>query len=406
MADDAGSGQQANEGKDNLMARHGRQAGCLTRKGKVWIFRYREERFKADRSTLTVHRSVSFGAVNRQEATRLRDDYIRRHGLAGNRPKAAMTLNEFWGLYFEPQIVSKKRPNTQKLYAHLFRNHLSPYFGTMKLSDITRYDVQAFVTRKVREGYSPQTIAHLRECLSKALGTAVLWGWLDDNAAKGVTMPRMERQRAARVLSPDEIAKVIEALREPARTMFALGVLLGLRVGELLGLQASDVDLDAGILYVRRSVCRGEIGPTKTACSERRFPLPPMVTDLLRDYLAHRTVQSVWLFPTREGNCHNDRTLFVRYVAPVIGKLGIPHFSWHSMRHTFLTYNGNVGVAMPVLQSLAGHTNAQTTLRYMQAFTDQKRDAIEQWARELFPTVPACWQSGRNSDGQVAHSTR
>jgi integrase len=156
----------------------------------------------------------------------------------------------------------------------------------------------------------------------------------------------------------------------------------------LLGLKLGDVDLERGILSVRRSVSRNEIGPTKTPGSERRFPLPEPIDHLIRAHLATRNVQSEWLFPTLKGNRHNDRTLFLRYVQPTIRLLKLPHFSWHSMRHTFLTYNGVDGVAMPVLQSLAGHTDAQTTLGYIDPLSEHKRAALERWVKQLFPFVP------------------
>jgi transposase len=113
-----------------------------------------------------------------------------------------------------------------------------------------------------------------------------------------------------------------------------------------------DEDFNHGVLYVRRSVPGSEIGPTKTPGGERRFPLSSPIGRLIRGYLAGRKVQAEWFFPTRKGNRHNDRTLFRRYVQPTIERLRLPHFSWHSTRHTFLTYNGVEGVGMPLLPSL------------------------------------------------------
>lgn len=387
------------------MARRHFQTGCLTKKGNVWVFRYREFHLQAEGTIRTVHKSISFGRVTRTEAVRAKDEFLRKHCLEGNRPKAAMTVDDFWTRYFQPQIVQKKRLNTQKLYGHLYRKHIGPYLGGRKLCDLCRYDIQEFVSIKQVAGYSPQTIAHLRNALSKMLGTAVLWRWLDENPTKGVTLPRMERKRIPRVLTFDEIGELSKVLREPARTVFVLGVLLGLRIGELLGLKVEDVDLERDILYVRRSVSRSEIGPTKTPGSERRFPLPSLIGHLIRQYLTSRRVQSEWLFPTRKGNRHNDRTLFLKHVQPAIRRLKLPHFSWHSLRHTFLTYNGNEGVAMPVLQSLAGHTDAQTTLGYIDPFTEHKRAALEQWAKQLFPFVPSLRASDRIAEvgGSVSY---
>lgn len=378
------------------MTRRHHQSGCLIKKGSVWVFRYREFHIQADSSIQSVHKSVSFGRVARSEAVRAKDEFLRKHGLDGNRPKAAMTVEDFWTRYFQQQILEKKRLATQKLYRNLYGKHIGPHFGGRQLSDLSRYDVQEFVSMKQAAGYAPQTLAHLRNVMSKMLGTAVLWGWIEENPTKGVTLPRMERRRVPRVLTLEEIGKLAEALREPARTVFVLGILTGLRIGELLGLKLEDVDLERGILSVRRSVSRNEIGPTKTPGSERRFPLPEPIDHLIRAHLATRSVQSEWLFPTQKGNRHNDRTLFLRYVQPTIRLLKLPHFSWHSMRHTFLTYNGVDGVAMPVLQSLAGHTDAQTTLGYIDPLNEHKRAALERWVKQLFPFVPSLRGSKRN----------
>ncbi|MGH9326463.1 MAG: AAA domain-containing protein [Terriglobia bacterium] len=78
----------------------------------------------------------------------------------------------------------------------------------MKLSGLEQRDLA-----NVRA--APQTLVHLRNVMSKMLGTAVLWGWIEDNPTKGVTLPRMERRRVPRVLTLEEIGKLAEALRSP-----------------------------------------------------------------------------------------------------------------------------------------------------------------------------------------------
>jgi integrase len=375
------------------MARRHFQTGCLTKKGRSWVFRYREYQIGADGTVQSVHRSVSLGAIKRQEAIRASEDIQREQSLRGERPKAAMTLREFWENHFEPQIIRKKRTNTRKAYAVAFNKHIRPAFGEKKLCDITRFEVQQFISQKQTEGYSPQTIAHFRELLSAGFRAAELWGWVDGNPCRGVTLPQMRRLRTPRVLSLEEIDKVWKELREPARTIFALGVSLGLRIGEALGLKVEDVDLQAGTLCVKRSVCRGEEGPTKTPQSTREYPLPAQIVDLLNDYLAQRKVESEWLFPTEVGTFHNDRNLYIRYLEPAIKNARVPCFSWHSMRHTFLTYNGQ-RVSMPILQALVGHTKAQTTLKYIRTFEHEKRAALDVWAHELFPN---CSRTGQKT---------
>jgi integrase len=77
-----------------------------------------------------------------------------------------------------------------------------------------------------------------------------------------------------------------------------------------------------------------------------------------------------------------------RHLWPACVRLGIRRFGWHSLRHTFSTYNGNAGVAVPVLQSLRGHASGETTMVCTHALENVKRKAVETLAGILFPNVP------------------
>jgi integrase len=371
------------------MARRRWQAGCIFKRSKNWILRYREDVLNPDGSIRRKHRSLVLGPLQtKSEAHRAAEAYLQPLNGNSRRPVAAISLTDFWQNHFARDILPTLKKNTRLLYTNLFSNHVQPMFGKVPICELTQPEIQHLITLKQQAGYSTQTLAHIRNLSGKVLGTALSWGWVRENAARGVKLPPMQRRRQARVLTPEEIAKLAHALREPARTVVLLGVLTGLRIGELLGLRVEDVDFDTSTLHVRRSVCRGEIGTPKTPGSEREIPLPRQVTDLLKTYLAIRPTVSEWLFPTSIGTFQNDRTLFLRQVQPVTRELGPPHFSWHSLRHTFSTHSGNNGVPIPVLQSILGHASAKTTMVYTHPLQDAQRQAVEKLAGVLFPLVP------------------
>jgi integrase len=95
-----------------------------------------------------------------------------------------------------------------------------------------------------------------------------------------------------------------------------------------------------------------------------------------------------WVFPSEARTPYHDRNLMRRAIKPVCKGLEIAAFGWHSLRHTFSTYNGNIGVPMPVLQSLLGHAHAETTMLYTHPFESAQREAVEQLTTILFPNVP------------------
>lgn len=383
-------GAWRNTGERGLpVARPRYQKGCVFQRGRVYVLRYREDYIKPDGTIGRRQPSVVLGSfLRKKEALRAADIVLRPLNSGAVRPQSAITLNDFWHLYFVPEMLPTLKFSTGKMYVSLANKHLLPYFGEQRLSDIQRVQVQHFVIEKQPQGYSVQTLSHLRDLLSKILETAKSWGWLQENVARGVKLPPMERVRKARVLTVAEIAKLLEALTEPVRTMFFLGLGLGLRIGELLPLRIADLDLGAGLLYVRRDFYRGHLQTPKTARSERQFELPLLLVNVLKQYLENRKRQSDLLFPSSAGNCFDDRNLIRREIQPVCDRLGIPRFSWHTLRHTFSTIAENNRVPISAIQSLLGHTSPSTTMLYTHAQDDAKQAALAQVCGVLFPNVP------------------
>ena len=379
------------------MARRRYQRGCLFKRGMNWILRYREDVLDADGNPLRVHRSAMLGQFSgKKKAWQEAERRLQSLNHGAHQPQSTITLHDFWTCYFEPEIVPTVKFSTRRLYRSLAGKHLLPAFGRERLNEIARVQVQQFIGQKQRQGYSTQTLRHLRNLLSKLFGTAISWGWLDHNAAKDLKLPPMERKRQARVLTLDEINRLVQALTEPARTIFVLGLLTGLRVGELLALRTEDIDFQVATVYVRRAVYCGQVGTTKTSEGTRTIPLAAGLVCLLRNYLVNTGITSAWLFPSRAGTPCHDRNLLLRNIWPVCDRLSIPRFGWHSLRHTFTTYGGNSGVPMPVMQSLLGHTSAEMTMLYTHPLRDAQRKAVERLAEILFPNVPTFAVAGKN----------
>ena len=381
---------RVNKGKEFSLTRRRYQKGCLVKKGKNWVLRFREDMLNPDGTVGRIHRSVVLGALRTKgEAQRAADACLRKINDGSREPQSTITLNDFWNAYFEPEILPTLKYSTQNLYRLLSAKHLLPTLGDHRLCDLSRLHIQQFIGQKQREKYAPQTLAHFRNLLSKLFSTAMNWGWMESNPAQNIGLPPMERTRTARVLSPDEISKLAATLAEPARTIFLVGALTGLRIGEILALKVEDVDNTQALICVRRDVYRGRVGIPKTPGSERQVPLASPLILILQHWLSVRPARSEWLFPSTAGTPLRDRNLMRRHLWPACGLLGIPRFGWHSLRHTFSTLNGNAGVAVPVLQSLLGHASPETTMIYTHPFEDVKRQAVEDLASLLFPNVPS-----------------
>jgi integrase len=383
-----GRGERA-DGKEIPMARRRYQRGSIRKKNGKWTLRYREDAISTDGTIRRISRTRILMPASdpKKDARRAADAFLAQLNFGNARPMVAATLEEFWSGHFKPLLLPSMKPASQGLYETLAAVHILPVFGHERMMEISRAQVQAFIAAKQRQGYAPKTLAHIRSFLGKLFNVAIDWGWIQTNPASKISLPKMARRREQRVLKPEEISKLAAELPEPSRTMVLLGALLGLRIGEMLGLKAGDVDLLGGWLYVRRNVYRGHVQETpKTESSDRRLPIPDTLKSSLTTHHQGKGPNE-WLFPTPAGTPHDDRNLLRREIEPACKRLEIPRFSWHALRHTFSTYSGNNGMAMPVLQSLLGHTSAEMTIRYTHPLESAQRDAIERIAEILWPNV-------------------
>lgn len=204
-----------------------------------------------------------------------------------------------------------------------------------------------------------------------------------------IELGKVRKVRPARALSLEEVPVIAQNLPEGPKAVFVIGVFFGLRIGEVLGLKVEDIDFEHRILKVERSATRGVIKEAKGPEGKRQFRLPDLAVQVLQYWLRVRGSHAEWLFPNRNGGVYEDRMYWNRFVKPVADRLGLPHWSWHSMRHTFLTFNGlREDLSLPVLQSLAGHANPETTMQYIDKFWREKTEALEVWAKMLAPLGP------------------
>jgi integrase len=128
-------------------------------------------------------------------------------------------------------------------------------------------------------------------------------------------------------LQPGQIASLLGVLKEPARTMVLLGVLTGLRIGEILALTWAYVDFIAGEIKVERAYYRGLLGIPKTKCSPRTVPLPQSLALALVSLKARQQTkngENELVFQTRNATPYSDTNLLHRQLKPAGRKPGIP----------------------------------------------------------------------------------
>jgi integrase len=135
------------------------------------------------------------------------------------------------------------------------------------------------------------SVRHLRITFGTVLNAAEMDELIRQNVVKKTRLPRRVHSAKPPIVALDDLKSLLNELPEPSRSIAALIVLAGLRIGEMLALRWCDVDLIAGTLRVRQTVYQGVFDTPKTKRSRRVVPLSPVAVQIL-DQPAQSAVQA------------------------------------------------------------------------------------------------------------------
>ena len=276
-------------------------------------------------------------------------------------------------------------PATVESYRQHLADHIIPYLGAVKLSQLTVPAVREFMDRLRKDGRSPAMVKRVVGDLGSILADAQGRGLVAQNVVRSLSR-RRERQAERRnkhklkvgvdIPSPTEIKAIVAHLQDRWRPLLLTAIFAGLRASEIRGLRWQDVDLKRGELHVRQRADRYKtIGKPKSAAGERTIPMPPILIGALREWkLACPKSEADLVFPTGAGEVEYHSNIVTRGLAPVqiaagvITKGGKARYTGlHSLRHFYASWcinrreDGGLGLPLKLVQHRLGHSTIQMT---------------------------------------------
>ncbi len=213
-------------------------------------------------------------------------------------PSKTPTLKAAGESWLKASEVNGLERTTLDQYRQHLKYHLEPFIGSLKLAEITPPVVRKLEGDLLEAGRSKAMVRKVLVSLGSILADAQEQGLAARNAVRELRRNRRkgkERHAAKRekgklkvgvdIPSPDEIKAILAHAKGRWRPFLVTAAFTGLRASELRGLRWVDVDLKANELHVRQRADRyRQIGEPKSGASERTVPLPPSVTNILREW--------------------------------------------------------------------------------------------------------------------------
>lgn len=354
--------------------------------------------------------------------------------------KRNTTINELFDLWCH--IKRGLKDNTFQNYKYMFNTFVRPKFGKLKISQVKKSDVKRFYNYLADErGLQASTIDSIHTVLHQVFDLAVDDGYIRSNPSERVLKELKQahcfqtEKRKALTVAEQEL--FLDYLRNTPHyrhwyPIFAVMLGTGLRVGEATGLRWCDIDLDEGLIDVNHTLvyyshgpqkgCSFNVNTPKTKAGERVVPMLGFVREAFLEERENQKETGIscktsvdgytdFIFVNRYGDTQHLGTLnkairriirdcndaqFKKSENP---EVLLPHFSCHTLRHTFTTRMCEAGVNIKVIQDALGHADVSTTLGiYADVTKDLRKDE--------FAGLDAYFQKGKlaasNSEASVS----
>lgn len=274
--------------------------------------------------------------------------------------KEVPTLETFAPLFIEGYAkANRHKPSGIAGKETILRTHLVPRLGPKKLDAITTEAVQ--LLKAGLKHRAPKTVNNVLTVLNTLLRTAVSWNVIEQLPCAVRLLPTP--QGSAGFHDFEEYERLVDAAKAlDARTYLVvlLGGEGGLRCGEMMALQWSDVDFRKNKICVERSDWKGQVTSTKGG----RLRYVDLTTRLAAALQQHRHLRSARVLCADDGRPLSQKVMqcLVRRAAK---RAGLKHEGIHVLRHTFCSHLAMRGAPARAIQELAGHKDLTTTQRYM-----------------------------------------
>lgn len=302
-------------------------------------------------------------------------------------------LNEWLNNYIKPSCKER----TYERYNKIAELHIIPKLGMCELDELRPIFMQKFVTEllqsgnhRTKAGLSPNFVNIVISVIQNSMKTAYLLGLISSYEADKIKRPKATEKQVEcfNVTEQKQIEKVVLEGKKPKLYGIIICLYTGLRLGELLALEWTDIDFTKRIMSITKTChdatkngirCR-IIDTPKTATSRRLIPLPKGLMPILKNLKKNSACNFVI--------ADKEKPVFLRSYQRsfelLLIKLGIPHKGFHSLRHTFATRALECGMDVKTLSEILGHKNSVITLnRYAHSLFEHKVEMMNKLGKML-----------------------
>lgn len=264
------------------------------------------------------------------------------------------------------KLLSQLRPQHFEKYK-TYRKSV-PLPKGLSYFDKPAEDIEELLLKAERDGNGAakdNTVNFEVQILKTMFKHAVTWKYLSENPARPVKFLRVTDAKKPRFLSKDEMAELLNSATGEFRLALQTFLLTGMRSGELVNLEWSDIDFRTATIHLRNK----ESWQPKHG-HERSIPIHSTLLPFLKKHKKQYKQRNSFVFCNDNNNQFTEDKLRTR-LCKLTKKCKFPDVTKvHSLRHTFGSQLVLNGVDLPTVSDLMGHKDIETTMIYVHRTPD------------------------------------
>ncbi len=309
------------------------------------------------------------------------------------------TMAEFLEYWLTNSVKDRKDAGTEQLYRQRVRDHIVPHIGQIRLTKLTDVHIDHLLTDLRSAGKSTDLCRKVGELLRRVLRFAMKKGLVSDNAASKVDLPTV-RVEEIHPLTEEQVRAFLKAAeKNRLYALYLLALDTGMRQGEIIALDWTDFDFEAGTVSITKSATRTgvkggvRIKEVKTPASRRKLRLGTMTLEALKWFREKTPGKGMVAFPTRGKGLrygedrHLDKGVLLRSFKRLLRKAGLPEIRFHDLRHTHATLALQRTKNIKAISKRLGHEDITVTLNtYAHFLPEMEEEIVDAWAAIVTPS--------------------
>ena len=338
-----------------------------------WLIQYRYTDWQGNRK-----KSMKRGFKTKREA----EEWLQNF-LATKQADFNMLFEDFLKIYYA-DMETRLREHTMRTKKYVFDLKILPYFGKMKMNEITASDIRKWQSELIKQGYAPTYLKTISNQLAALFNYAVRYYDLPNNPCRKAGSMGKGKADEMNFWTKEEFDKFIDAIMNKQQSYMAFMTLFwtGILIGELLALNVADVDFEKRTISIMKSYQRmggrDVITEPKTPKSKRVIAIPQFLAVDLQDY-----VNSMYgvqgedrLFPITKYYLEHEMQRGIK-------ESGVKRIRIHDLRHSHASLLVEMGFSPLEIANRLGHEKIETTLNtYSHLYPDKQEQLADRLDKE------------------------